>query len=110
MRSAGAEPARVTVDLRLCHVDGAVIPFALTFTNLLEDPTVEGIVATGHDISDRVAVEDAPPGIVAAMTVGMRTIGVTNTVSEKELRSAGAEVVTRTLADWTTDAVHHLFD
>jgi len=57
-----------------------------------------------------VAVEDAPPGIEAARAVGMRTIGVTNTVSEAELRAAGADVVTRTLADWTADAVHHLFD
>ena len=59
MRTPRAESARVTVDLRLRHVDGSMIPFALTFTNLLDDPTVEGIVATGHDISDRVAVEDA---------------------------------------------------
>jgi hypothetical protein len=40
----------------------------------------------------------------------MRTLGVTNTVSENDLRSAGAEVVTASLADWTMDAVHHLFD
>ena len=40
----------------------------------------------------------------------LRTLGVTNTVSEKALRDAGAEVVTRSLADWTPDAVHHLFD
>src|SRR4029079_9891676 len=29
-----------------------------TFTNLLDDPTLGGIVATGHDISDRVTAED----------------------------------------------------
>ena len=33
------------------------VPFALTFTNLLDDPTVDGLVVTGHDITDRVAVE-----------------------------------------------------
>jgi diguanylate cyclase (GGDEF)-like protein/PAS domain S-box-containing protein len=33
------------------------VPFALTFTNLLDDPTVGGLVVTGHDVSDRVAVE-----------------------------------------------------
>ena len=48
----------VTVDLRLGHVNGRVVPFALTFTNLLDDPTLGGIVATGHDISDRVTAED----------------------------------------------------
>jgi len=40
----------------------------------------------------------------------MRTLGVTNTVSEEALRSVGADVVTRSLADWTVDAVHHVFD
>ena len=56
VRSADSAP--LTVDLRLCRVGGGVVPFALTFTNLLDDPTLEGIVATGHDISDRVAAED----------------------------------------------------
>jgi phosphoglycolate phosphatase/beta-phosphoglucomutase len=57
-----------------------------------------------------VAIEDAPPGIEAARAAGMRTIGVTNTVSENLLREAKADVVTPNLCDWTTDAVHHLFD
>src|SRR5712691_8307516 len=57
-----------------------------------------------------LAIEDAPPGIEAAHAAGMRTIGVTNTVSDAELRAAGAEVVTASLADWSVDAVHHLFD
>lgn len=47
----------VTVDVRLRHAGGATVPFALTFTNLLDDPTVVGLIVTGHDISDRVAVE-----------------------------------------------------
>ena len=57
-----------------------------------------------------LAIEDAPPGIEAARAAGMRTIGVTNTVSENDLRAAGADVVTASLADWSVDAVHHLFD
>ncbi len=48
----------VTVELRLRRAGAEPVPFAMTFTNLLDDPTVEGIVATGHDISDRVAAED----------------------------------------------------
>ncbi|MGH9881464.1 MAG: HAD family hydrolase [Pyrinomonadaceae bacterium] len=56
-----------------------------------------------------LAVEDSPPGIQSARDAGMRTLGVTNTVSEKELRDAGAEVVTHRLADWTVDAVRHVF-
>jgi HAD superfamily hydrolase (TIGR01509 family) len=52
-----------------------------------------------------LAIEDSPPGIQAARAAGMRTLGVTNTVSEAELRAAGADVVTGSLADWNTDAV-----
>jgi beta-phosphoglucomutase len=57
-----------------------------------------------------LAVEDAPPGIEAARATGMRTVGVTNTVSESRLRAAQSDVVTPNLSDWTTAAVHHLFD
>jgi len=57
-----------------------------------------------------LAIEDSPPGIQSGRGAGMRALGVTNTVTEKDLRAAGAEVVTPSLADWTVDAVHHLFD
>jgi beta-phosphoglucomutase-like phosphatase (HAD superfamily) len=56
-----------------------------------------------------LAIEDSPPGIQAARGAGMHTVGVTNTVTEAALRAAGAEVVTTSLADWTVDAVRHLF-
>jgi HAD superfamily hydrolase (TIGR01509 family) len=52
-----------------------------------------------------LAIEDSPPGIQSARAAGMRTLGVTNTVSEDALRAAGADVVTASLADWTVDAV-----
>jgi len=57
-----------------------------------------------------LVVEDSPPGIQSARAAGMRTLGVTNTVPDRTLRDAGADVVTRSLADWTPDAVHHVFD
>jgi HAD superfamily hydrolase (TIGR01509 family) len=57
-----------------------------------------------------LVIEDAPPGVEAGVAAGMRTMAVTNTVSEEVLRKAGAEVVTASLADWTVDAVHQLFD
>lgn len=60
--------------------------------------------------SECLVIEDAPPGIEAARAAGMRTIGVTNTVSEKALRAAKADIVTKSLADWTVDAIQHLFD
>jgi beta-phosphoglucomutase len=57
-----------------------------------------------------LAIEDSPPGIESARAAGMRTLGVTNTVEESALRAAGAEVVTRSLADWNVDAVRLVFD
>jgi beta-phosphoglucomutase len=57
-----------------------------------------------------LVVEDSPPGIESGKAAGMRTLGVTNTVSEEALRTAGADVVTHSLADWTVDAIHHVFD
>ena len=56
-----------------------------------------------------LAIEDSPPGIESARVAGMRTLGITNTVSETALRAAGAEVVTASLADWNVDAVKRLF-
>src|SRR6185369_5613836 len=53
--------------------------------------------------SECLAIEDSPPGIESARAVGMRTLGITNTVSEDALRAVGADVVTKSLADWTTD-------
>jgi beta-phosphoglucomutase len=56
-----------------------------------------------------LVIEDAPPGIHSAREAGMKTLGVTNTVKAESLRAAGADVVTHSLADWTVDAVHHVF-
>jgi len=56
-----------------------------------------------------LVIEDSPPGIAAGRAAGMRTIGVTNTVAEAPLRAAGADIVTPNLADWSVDAVRHLF-
>ncbi|HEX5834219.1 MAG TPA: HAD family phosphatase [Pyrinomonadaceae bacterium] len=59
--------------------------------------------------SECLAIEDSPPGIQSARAAGMRTLGVTNTVGEKELRAAGADVVTASLADWNPDAVRLVY-
>jgi beta-phosphoglucomutase len=56
-----------------------------------------------------LVIEDSPQGIQSGRSAGMRTLGVTNTVSEDELRAAGAEVVTQSLVDWNVDAVRHVF-
>ena len=59
--------------------------------------------------SECLAIEDSPPGIQSARAAGMKTLGVTNTVSDDALRAAGADVVTRSLADWTVAAVKLVF-
>jgi beta-phosphoglucomutase len=56
-----------------------------------------------------LVIEDAPPGIQSGRGAGMRTLGVTNTVTEEQLRAAQADVVTGNLYDWNADAVHHVF-
>ncbi|CAN5871886.1 HAD family phosphatase [soil metagenome] len=56
-----------------------------------------------------LVVEDSPPGVQSGRAAGMRTLAVTNTVSELELRAVGAEVVTASLADWNVDAVTLVF-
>jgi beta-phosphoglucomutase len=56
-----------------------------------------------------LVIEDSPPGIRSGKGAGMRTLGVTNTVSEEALRAAGADVVTTSLFDWTVAAVHHVY-
>jgi beta-phosphoglucomutase len=56
-----------------------------------------------------LAIEDSPPGIQSARAAGMRTLGITNTVSEEALRAAGADVVTSSLADWNAEAVNLVY-
>jgi beta-phosphoglucomutase len=59
--------------------------------------------------SECLAIEDSPPGIQSARAAGMHALGVTNTVSAQALRTAGAEVVTPSLADWSVASIRHLF-
>jgi HAD superfamily hydrolase (TIGR01509 family) len=59
--------------------------------------------------SECLVIEDSPPGIESGRQAGLRTLGVTNTVSAERLRAARAEVVTASLADWTIDAVGLVF-
>jgi HAD superfamily hydrolase (TIGR01509 family) len=56
-----------------------------------------------------LVIEDSPPGIQSGREAGMCTLGITNTVSVEQLRAAGAQVVSASLADWTVDAVRKLF-
>ncbi|HXG83869.1 MAG TPA: HAD family phosphatase [Pyrinomonadaceae bacterium] len=56
-----------------------------------------------------LVVEDSPQGIMAGKSAGLKTLGVTNTVSAERLREAGADSVTKSLADWMPDTIRRVF-
>jgi beta-phosphoglucomutase len=56
-----------------------------------------------------VVIEDAPQGIQGGKNAGMQTLGVTNTFEAEILRRAGADSVTRSLADWMPDSIIRVF-
>ena len=58
---------------------------------------------------DCLVIEDSPPGIQAGRRAGLKTLGITNTVSAKELRDAGADAVSKSLDDWMPDAMRRVF-
>ena len=57
-----------------------------------------------------VVIEDSAAGVMGAKKAGMRTLGITNTVSEAVLREAGADVVSKKLDDWMPDSFHLVFN
>ncbi len=56
-----------------------------------------------------LVVEDSPPGVAAAKGAGLPVLGVTNTVSESEMRAAGADAVASFLGDWMPDSIRRTF-
>lgn len=62
-----------SVDLRMIDADGGVVPHAMTFTNLLDDPTVAGVLVSGHDVSDRVQVEERLREAVSALAATLES-------------------------------------
>jgi diguanylate cyclase (GGDEF)-like protein/PAS domain S-box-containing protein len=53
--ATAVSPVIARVGLR--RHDGGSVPFELNFVNLLDDPTVEGIVVTAHDVAAQVSAE-----------------------------------------------------
>lgn len=56
-----------------------------------------------------LVIEDAPPGIIAGKSAGLKTLGITNTVSADKLREAGADAVSKSLTDWMPDSIRRVF-
>ncbi|MFL6228482.1 MAG: HAD family hydrolase [Pyrinomonadaceae bacterium] len=92
-------------DVQACKPDPACCLRALELLN----EKARGANTSSLAAAECLVIEDSPPGVEAARAAGMRSLGVTNTVAEERLRAAGADVVTHSLADWTPDAVYHVF-
>jgi beta-phosphoglucomutase len=72
----------------------------------------DAYTANGHHPLTRkecLVIEDATQGIMAGKAARMKTLGVSNTVSADELRAAGANAVTKTLADWMPSSIQRVF-
>jgi HAD superfamily hydrolase (TIGR01509 family) len=59
--------------------------------------------------ADCLVIEDSPPGIESGKRAGLRTLGVTNTVSTEALRAAGADAVAKNLDDWMPGSIRGVF-
>lgn len=56
-----------------------------------------------------LVIEDSPQGIMAGKNADLKTLGITNTVDEKTLRDAGADSVSKSLADWMPESINLVF-
>ncbi len=58
IREAIGASADLTRELRMLHADGRLRTVECVFGNLLDDPSVRGVVLTAHDVSERRVLED----------------------------------------------------
>jgi mannitol-1-/sugar-/sorbitol-6-phosphatase len=85
--------AREVATLRLRHVGLPIPPILITADDVsLGKPHPEGYLsaaqALGRTADGCVVIEDAPPGIEAAIAAGMRSIGIAGTFPAAELSRA----------------------
>lgn len=66
--------ARRDVDVHTRRADGTTMPVLLSLTNLVEDPTVNGVVLTMHDMTWRVEVERRLEGTNAALNATLDAV------------------------------------
>lgn len=56
-----------------------------------------------------VAIEDSPPGVIAAVKADLQALGVTNTVPAEKMREAGARATANDLRDWFPESLRLVF-
>ena len=56
-----------------------------------------------------VVIEDSPAGVQAGVAADLQVLGVPNTVSEDELRAAGARWIAKDLNDWWPESIRLAF-
>ncbi|QYU68491.1 HAD family phosphatase [Leptolyngbya sp. 15MV] len=59
--------------------------------------------------SECLVIEDSPQGVQAGKAADLPVLGVANTVSADELRSAGADHVANRLDDWMPESMRRVF-
>lgn len=89
---------------RLAHVSLPVPDVLVTADDVKEgkpspEPYLVGAKRLGVRVEDCVVIEDAPAGIRAGKSAGMRVIGVATTHTKEVMLKAGADVVTGRLSD-----------
>jgi beta-phosphoglucomutase len=81
--------------------------YRIGFRRLDQARTAAGHLPMTHD--DCLAIEDSPPGVLAAKTADLMAMGVTNTVGAQALRNAGADAVAKSLDDWMPESMRRVF-
>jgi beta-phosphoglucomutase len=56
-----------------------------------------------------LVIEDSPAGVRAGVAADLQVLGVTNTVSDDELRAAGARWIAKDLNDWWPESIRLAF-
>jgi beta-phosphoglucomutase-like phosphatase (HAD superfamily) len=79
--------------------------YLLALAALRKHPKSKPDLAAAHCL----VIEDTLAGIASAKGAGMNVVGVTTTYTSAELRSAGADDVLTTLADFTPDWIRRRF-
>ena len=86
--------APTNVEVHMVHGEGHTVPFELAFVSLLDDPTIEGFVVTGHDITRlRVALQDLEQLASYDNLTGVFNRRVFDTVLDREWKLAQGDGV-----------------